>query len=247
MKTDQQSKRSPKKSKIQQESNMHLASLISIQTTTKSKLTKSANRESEAVPRAIDSALVYSARSTNRIFLNEKENPSSVIVSPEIERNKSHDFPKFIYDFVLEITAKKETVFSTTLDAKDRQQAIALILDRLNDSIDLSPDKPIPQNCTITSLTVTCRIEFVEIPFPEDVRPDAAPISFTSEIKPKISHSACQHTMDESLEAWRTVVGKSYNLTPIESAYVFYKPYCDPHDSTSKRIAEALAMRNARQ
>ncbi|MBO3462110.1 hypothetical protein G7B40_031025 [Aetokthonos hydrillicola Thurmond2011] len=221
---------------------LHAAS-ISFEAITKSEQKKSANKYIDAHNEALNTAVIYKIKSASRLFSEQKENFPFINVDTDFNPIRSKDLSHYYGYYLSQITTKKKSLFSTTVDGDDSQHVIDLILENLQDNFYLTPDKPISPNVTIHSLTVTMCIKILDIPFAQTVQP----ASFISDIKPKLTHRTCNHTSDQSLESWRNAVSKAYNLSPVESAYVFFKPYCNPQDTTSKRIAEAIAMRSTRK
>jgi hypothetical protein len=220
---------------------LHAAS-ICFQAVTKSEQKKSANKYIDAHNEAMNTAVVYKVKSASRLFLEQNENLPWIKVNTDFNQIRSKELQHYYGYYLSQIMTKKKSLFSTTVDGNDSQHVIDLILENLQDNFYLAPHKPISPNVTIQSLTVTISIKIEDIQFAQTVQP----ASFISDIKPKRTHRTCHCTSDRSLESWRNTVTKAYNLSPVESAYVFYKPYCNPEDTTSKRIAEAIAMRSVK-
>jgi hypothetical protein len=192
--------------------------------------TTSADREMEVVLGAASSALYFECISINPEFRYIGNIPATTKIVSIKQRRKSRKFSKLRFDYDVEMEVTGGALWSITVEACSKEEAIALALCRLKQAIAL-----IPTNGIIPDFDDLC----LDICYSSEVVSSANCPNY----KNQNTFTAANLHFSEEAENRRQIIIEAYNLNPIEETYVFDQPYCCMADTLHNRLAEVLAWR----
>jgi hypothetical protein len=196
----------------------------------------------EVVLGAASSAIYFEYISINPEFRYIGDIPATTQIVSIKQRIKSRKFSKLRFDYDVEMEVTGGALWSITVEACSKEEAIALAVCRLKQAIALIPTNGMiiefDEICLNISYAVTDDLSSVNH---KTYR--GRPNIFTTANRSPLHELQCQSDWIEEAENRRQIIIEAYNLNPIEETYVFDQPYCCMADTLHNRLAEVLAWR----